>query len=41
MDPYTSWEFFEDENKQMYIISENKKGKINKEDALKEILEGI
>ena len=41
MDPYTSWEFFEDENKQMYIISENKIGKINKEDALKEILEGI
>lgn len=39
MDPYTRFEYFEAENKQLYVISENKSGKIKQEDVLKEILE--
>ena len=41
MDPYTRYEYFEAENKQLYVISENKSGKVNQEDVLKEILENI
>lgn len=38
MDPYTDYEYFESEDKDMFIISENKEGKINQEEVLKEIL---
>ena len=39
MDPYTDYEFFEDENKEMYIISEGIEGKVNPTDILKKIFE--
>ncbi len=39
MDPYQGYEYFESDNKYMFIISENKLGKISLTDTLKEILE--
>ena len=39
MDPYTPYEMLTSENKEIYFISENEQGKINQEEALKEILE--
>ena len=39
MAPYSPYETFESENKTIYFISENNQGKINQEEALKEILE--
>ena len=39
MDPHQGYEYFENENKYMFIISENKQKQINQQDALKEILE--
>lgn len=41
MDPYVPYETFESENKTIYFISENKQGKINQEEALKEILKNL
>lgn len=38
MDPYSPYEPFDSENKFIFFISENKQGKINQEEALKEIL---
>ena len=38
MDPNDGFEYVEAENKDAYIISENKEGKINQEEVLKEIL---
>ena len=38
MDPNDGLEYVEAENKDAYIISENKEGKINQEEVLKEIL---
>lgn len=38
MDPYSGYEYFESDNKEMFIISENISGKIEQEDVLKEIL---
>ena len=38
MDPTDGYEYVEDDNKDAYIISENKEGKINQEEVLKEIL---
>ena len=39
MDPYTPYEMLASENKEIYFISENEQGKVNQEEALKEILE--
>lgn len=39
MDPYSGYEYFESDNKEMFIMSENISGKINPEDILKEILD--
>ena len=39
MDPHQGYEYFESENKYMFIISENKQKQINQQEALKEILE--
>ena len=39
MDPYTDYEYFEDNDKEMFIISEGLVGKINQEDCLKKIFE--
>ena len=38
MDPNTEYEYFESDNKEMFIMSENKSGKVNQEDILKNIL---
>lgn len=38
MDPNDGFEYVEAENKEAYIISKNKEGKINQEEVLKEIL---
>lgn len=38
MDPNTEYEYFESDNKDMFIISENKSGKVNQEEVLKDIL---
>lgn len=38
MDPYTQYEYFSSDNKEMFIISSNSYGKINQEEILKEIL---
>ena len=37
MDPYTEYEYFEAEDKDMFIISENLEGKVNQETVLKNI----
>ena len=39
MDPNTEYEYFESDNKEMFIMSENKSGKVNQEDILKNILQ--
>ncbi len=39
MDPNQEYEYFESDNKYMFIISENIQEKINKQEALKKILE--
>lgn len=39
MDPYDEYEYFESNEKKMFIISENEKGKINQEEVFKNILE--
>ena len=39
MDPYTDYEYFQDNDKEMFIISESLEGKINQEDCLKKIFE--
>lgn len=39
MDPYTDYEYFQDNDKEMFIISEGLDGKINSEDCLKKIFE--
>ena len=39
MDPYTDYEYFQDNDKEMFIISECLEGKINQEDCLKKIFE--
>lgn len=38
MDPHQGYEYFEDNNKYMFIISENKMGEVNQEEILKEVL---
>ena len=37
MDPYTEYEYFESDDKNMFIISENLEGKVNQETVLKNI----
>mgnify|MGYP004644714709 CR=1 FL=1 len=39
MDPYTEYEYFIDDNKEMFIISENLSGKVSQEECLKKIFE--
>ena len=39
MDPYTEYEYFSTDNKEMFIISANSYGKINQEEILKGILD--
>ena len=39
MDPYQEYEYFESDNKYMFIISKNNQGKISKKEALKNILQ--
>ena len=39
MDPYQEYEYFESDNKYMFIISKNNQEKISKKEALKNILE--
>lgn len=38
MDPYNGYEYFESDDKEMFIMSENVKGKVNLEEVLSEIL---
>ena len=38
MDPHQGYEYLEDNNKYMFIISENKMGEVNQEEILKEVL---
>lgn len=37
MDPYTEYEYFASDNKEMFIISKNTEGKVNQEEILKGI----
>ena len=41
MDPYTPFEYFETNNKAVFIITTNSKNKLNYNDIIKEILENI
>lgn len=39
MDPYTEYEYFADNDKEIFIISEGKEGKVNSKDCLAKIFE--
>ena len=39
MDPYTDYEYFEDNDKEMYILSEGIEGKVKTDECLKKIFE--
>ena len=39
MDPYTPYEYFENENQKLYLISQNTQGKTNQQETLQQILE--
>lgn len=39
MDPYTEYEYFSDDDKEIFIISEGKEGKVNSKDCLVKIFE--
>lgn len=41
MDPYIPYEYFESDNKSLYVITTNSLGKLNYDDVFKEIFENI